>query len=72
MKNPTKQTLLSKRKARKQIQEVIKANTLFNEFLESINQTYPLHVRDEDNLKNLQNHLVNLNVHFVDVLGTIK
>lgn len=63
---------MTKKKAKGQINEVIKTNTLFNEYLEHIVQKYPFDTQDELNLLQLQDHLVNMNVHFVEVLNNIK
>jgi hypothetical protein len=64
--------LITKKQVKNQFKEVIKTNILFKELLESITQNYPLHTQDEENLQQLQTHLINLNVHFAEMINTIK
>lgn len=64
--------LITKKQVKNQLKEVMKTNILFKEFLESVNQKYPLDTQDEENLQQLQTHLINLNVHFGQTINTIK
>lgn len=67
-----KNNLLSKRRTKKEINLVIKANSQFKEFIETIKTKPALEEMDLENLAMLQEHLGNLNIHFVDVLKNFK
>lgn len=72
MTKPVKNSLLSKRKIKQQFHQVIKTNNLFTKYIDSLSQKYDFDEQDLINARQLQEHFINLNLHFVYMSNTLK